>query len=104
MLTSSRQENNELNILESLHQTMQFPCVVVFRVIADASFKDALKLITAAIDEISGNSVLPITQPPVASRKGSYLSYKIPVKVASKQDMDRIYEDLGELPFVRHVL
>ncbi len=98
------QDGNDISALEGLHHAMKFPCVVVFRVIADASFKDALKLITAAIDEISENSVLPMTQPPVASRKGNYVSYKIPVKVASKQDMDRIYEDLGELPFVRHVL
>lgn len=98
------QDGQDIGALEGLHHAMKFPCVVVFRVIADASFKDALKLITAAIDEISFNSVMPITEPPVASRNGSYLSYKIPVKVASKQDMDRIYEDLGELPFVRHVL
>ncbi len=103
-MTLFTQDGKDISALEGLHHAMKFPCVVLFRVITDATFKDALRLITAAIDEISENSVLPITEPPVASRKGNYLSYKIPVKVASKQDMDRIYEDLGELPFVRHVL
>ncbi|MDD6317614.1 MAG: DUF493 domain-containing protein [Succinatimonas hippei] len=99
-----RPNGDDISALEGLHHTLKFPCVIVFRVIVDASFKDALKLVIAAIDEIDENSVMPMTEPPKASSKGNYMSYKLPVKVASKQNMDRVYEDLAGLPFVKHVL
>ena len=83
---------------------MEFPCVVGFRVIVDASIVHSLGDVEKAINEVEAGIMQKITDEPGKSSKGNYVSYTIPVKVNKAENLKLLYEKISALPCVKHVI
>ncbi|MDY6466936.1 MAG: DUF493 domain-containing protein [Succinivibrio dextrinosolvens] len=87
-----------------LEKLMEFPCVVGFRVIVDASIVNSLGEVEKAINEVEAGIMQKITDEPRKSSKGNYVSYTIPVKVNKAENLKLLYEKISALPCVKHVI
>lgn len=85
-------------------ELLQFPCVVDFRIIVDALKQDALNEVKRHIEEILPGSVLEVTASPRVSANGKYISYTVPVRVTDAKNIDDLYQHLGKIDFIKHVL
>ncbi|MGN1280875.1 MAG: DUF493 domain-containing protein [Succinivibrio sp.] len=87
-----------------LLELMEFPCVVDFRIIVDATVANSIGEIRKVIEEIEPEGYLEITAPPRQSTKGKYVSYTVPVRVSRGENLKALYEKICSLDCVKHVL
>ena len=86
-------------------ELLKFPCIVDFRIIVDALKKDALNEVKKHIEEIlPGSVVQEIVASPRVSSNGKYISYTVPVRVADAKNIEDLYQHLGKIDFIKHVL
>lgn len=92
------------DIYQNLQKMIEFPCVIGFRVIVDASVVNSLGEVEKVITQIEPDGFQKITDPGRKSSKGNYVSYTVPVKVSSEENLKKIYEAVGALPCVKHII
>lgn len=89
---------------QGLRELIKYPSVVDFRIIVESEISDALDQVYAAIGKIEPAGALKIKDAPRRSRTGRYLSYTLPVKVRSYDNLKQIYAEVGSLSCVKHIL
>ncbi len=89
---------------QKLEHLIEFPAIIDFRVIVIASDTEALDKVKLACDRIEHGSVHKITEPPRKSRNGQYLSYTVPVRIKSPKHLKIVYENVGALDCVKHIM
>lgn len=89
---------------EKLQKLIKYPSVVEFRVIVDADVGNSIGQIKEVINGIEKGGMREITAPPRKSAKGNYVSYTIPVKVSCAHNLKLIYEKVGAITCVKHIL
>ncbi len=83
---------------------LTFPAVIDFRIILETAVPDALERLLTRLNEISGSHVGDFDRRGRASSNGRYCSYRIPVTVADAPLLYRLYDEIGKIPGVKHVL
>ena len=63
-----------------------------------------LEEIKKVVDAIEKGGMQEITDPPRKSSKGNYVSYTIPVKVTTPDNLKALYQKIGALDCVKHVI
>ncbi|MCR5537214.1 MAG: DUF493 domain-containing protein [Succinivibrio sp.] len=89
---------------KTFREVLIFPCQLEFKVIVTALNPEALNEVQSCIRRIEPEGLLPLVKPPRASKKQSYLSYTVPVKISSAENLERIYREVAALDCVLHVL
>lgn len=85
-------------------ELLKFPCHQNMRIIIDSGEDNKLALIQA-INEILGSKLsLADIKESRPSKNGKYISHKIKIQFQSADEMDRLYKELGNRPFVQHIL
>lgn len=86
-----------------LRELIKYPSTVDFRIIVESDVADAMVQVREAVSKIEPNVRDP-KDAPRRSRTGRYLSYTLPVKVRSYENLKRIYAEVGALECVKHIL
>ena len=81
-------------------ELLEFPCLQTFKIMGLAQ-DDLPEQIINVLQQISPGDYSPTIKP---SSKGNYHSVSIAVKVKSKEQMELIYNELGNIDIVRVVL
>ena len=89
---------------EEIRKLLKYPATVDFRVIVDSGVADALDQVKKLCDAIEPGQVMALKGLPRPSRTGRYLSFTLPVKVSSYENLHRIYNEVGALSCVKHIL
>lgn len=89
---------------KKLEELIKFPSVVGFRVIVDSTVVNSIGKIKKVIDTVEKDGMKEITDPPRKSSKGNYVSYTVPVKVTTPENLKALYQKIGALDCVKHVL
>lgn len=89
---------------KKLEELIKFPSVVGFRVIVDSTVVNSIGEIKKVVDAIEKGGMQEITDPPRKSSKGNYVSYTIPVKVTTPDNLKALYQKIGSLDCVKHVI
>ena len=89
---------------ENLQKMLEYPSVIGFRVIVDASVVNSLGEVEKVIRDIEPNGFMKITDEGRKSSKGNYVSYTVPVKVSCEENLRKIYEAVGALSCVKHII
>ncbi len=89
---------------KKLEELIKFPSVVGFRVIVDSTVVNSIGEIKKVIDTVEKDGMKEITDPPRKSSKGNYVSYTVPVKVTTPENLKALYQKIGALDCVKHVL
>lgn len=87
-----------------LEKLIEFPSVIGFRVIVDASVANALLEVLKVVDTIEPDSVKDRNPEPRVSSKGNYVSYTVSVKVRNIDNLKTIYTKVGSLGCVKHII
>lgn len=97
-----------MNILEGTPEQMRklinYPAVVDFRVIIKNGIDDALNQVRDAINAVEHDGAMPLQGAPRPSRTGKYLSYTQSARVTSYENLHAIYNKVGALACVMHIL
>lgn len=97
-----------MNILEGTPEQMRklikYPAVVDFRVIIKNGIDDALEQVRDAINAVEHDGAMPLQGAPRPSRTGKYLSYTQSARVTSYENLHAIYNKVGALACVMHIL
>ena len=94
----------DIDDYKKLEELIKFPSVVGFRVIVDSTVVNSIGEIKKVVDAIEKGGMLEITDPPRKSSKGNYVSYTIPVKVTTPDNLKALYQKIGALDCVKHVI
>ena len=89
---------------EQMRKLIDYPAIVDFRVIVKNGIDDALEQVQKAIDTIEHGGVLKLKEAPRLSRTGKYISYTQSVNVSSYDNLHAIYNKVGALDCVMHIL
>ena len=89
---------------QKLEKLIDFPSTIDFRIIVVASVADALLQIENVCNSIENNSVKKSTVPARKSRNGQYSSYTVPVTIKSPAHLQAVYEKVGALDCVKHII
>lgn len=89
---------------KKLEELIKFPSVVGFRVIVDSTVVNSIGEIKKVVDAIEKDGMQEITDPPRKSSKGNYVSYTISVKVTTPDNLKALYQKIGALDCVKHVI
>lgn len=81
-------------------ELLEFPCNQTFKVMGLAQDDLPLKIIEV-LQKIAPGDYAPKIKP---SSKGNYHSVSVSVRVNSKEQMEQVYNDLGNIDIVRVVL
>ena len=81
-------------------ELLEFPCHQTFKVMGIAGKQLPLDVI-ACLQKIAPDDYHPTIKP---SAKGNYHSVSVRVRVTSKEHMEQVYTELGNLELVRVVL
>ena len=81
-------------------ELLEFPCVQTFKIMGLAHDDLTIKIIEV-LQKIAPGDYSPTIKP---SSKGNYHSVSIAVTVISKEQMEQVYNDLGNIDIVRVVL
>lgn len=81
-------------------ELLEFPCNQTFKVMGIAGEQLPLDVI-ACLQEIAPGDYHPTIKP---STKGNYHSVSVSVRVTSKEHMEQVYTELGNLELVKVVL
>ncbi len=92
------------DIYQNLQKMIEYPSVIGFRVIVDASVVNSLGEVEKVIRDIEPNGFMKITDEGRKSSKGNYVSYTVPVKVYCEENLRKIYEAVGALSCVKHII
>lgn len=87
-----------------LEKLIDFPSIIGFRVIVDASVANALEEVLRVVDTIEPDSVKDRNPEPRVSSKGNYVSYTVSVKVRNINNLKEIYTKVGSLGCVKHII
>ena len=87
-----------------LEKLIEFPSIIGFRVIVDASVANALEEVLRVVDTIEPDSVKDRNPEPRVSSKGNYVSYSVSVKVRNINNLKEIYTKVGSLGCVKHII
>ena len=79
---------------------LEFPCTFSFRVMGLAN-KQLTEQVLAVMQQVAPGDYAPTVKP---STKGNYESVHLVARVESKEHIEKIYNELGQLEDVRHVL
>lgn len=81
-------------------ELLEFPCFQTFKVmgVADPALPD---VVVSLLQRLSPGDYNPTVKP---SSKGKYHSVSVSVRVTSKEHMEEVYTELGNLELVRVVL
>lgn len=85
-------------------QVLDYPCTVGFRVIVDSSRANALDGVKECINSIRPKSVLGGSAQARKSSGGKYSAYTVDVRVESSEHIRRIYTEVSELSYVKHII
>lgn len=89
---------------QKLKKLIDFPATIDFRIIVEASAADALYQIENVCNSIEQGSFKKITDPARKSRNGQYISYTVPVRIKSPAHLQSVYEKVGALNCVKHII
>ena len=81
-------------------ELLDFPCQQTFKVMGLAQ-EDLTEQIIEVLQRIAPGDFAPKTKP---SAKGNYMSVSVSVTVTSKEHMELVYNELGQIDIVRVVL
>ena len=87
-----------------LRELLEFPAIVSFKIIVDARAPAALAGLVALIESIDRDALKEREFPGRASRNGRYLSYTVPVRVASAELLETYYREISGLEYVKHII
>lgn len=97
-----------MNILEGTPEQMRklikYPAVVDFRVIIKSGIDDAIDQVREAINAIEHDGAMSVKGAPRPSRTGKYISYTQSARVTSYENLHAIYNRVGALDCVMHIL
>ncbi len=97
-----------MNILdgspEQMRKLIKYPAVVDFRVIIKNGVDDAVAQVQNAINAIEKDGAMALKGSPRPSRTGKYLSYTQEARVTSYENLHAIYNKVGALDCVMHIL
>jgi putative lipoic acid-binding regulatory protein len=79
---------------------LEFPCRFSFRVMGLAN-KQLTEQVIVVMQRVAPGDYTPTVKP---STKGNYESVHLVANVTSKEHIEQIYNELGKLEDVRHVL
>ncbi len=89
---------------QKLKKLIDFPATIDFRIIVTASAADALSQIEIVCNSIEHGSFKKITAPARKSRNGQYISYTVPIRIKSPSHLQTVYEKVGALDCVKHII
>lgn len=81
-------------------ELLEFPCNQTFKVMGIATEQLPLDVI-ACLQKLAPSDYNPTIKP---SSKGNYQSVSVSVRVTSKEHMEQVYTELGNLELVKVVL
>ena len=94
-------ENHDVDFSDLINKALKFYLVNQLNY---KEVKDALNEVKKHIEEIVPGSVQEIVASPRVSSNGKYISYTIPVQVLNAKNIEDLYQHLGKIDFIKHVL
>ena len=82
-------------------ELLEFPCIQTFKVMGVADPQLSEKVIEVVQQLAPGDYIEPAIKP---SSKGKYHALSVPIKVQSKEHMEKVYTQLSAIDLVRVVI